>query len=259
MSSGVTPSALNALWIHVKRSQYTYQNLCAVYGTQLSRYKLLYLAGRANMYMPKGRQKNTWEEKKMSRAQGDSYKTWTDHKLNAYKVRLDDKLHKLIDHKEKWYRAGKGWILAEEQNRMTNPNGSWKWNGWEIEAHEYWITVFPEECVTVKNGKPQAIGWAQVVKVIDDDKNAANTYFKNIAKPLATDLTTWIPMEADNGNFFDYEGRIPQAMITIGWEEDNPFFTLVIDGKEAARSTDRDELKAEAARLGAELEETHTP
>ena len=98
----------------------------------------------------------------MSRAQGDGYRTHTDHELNAYKWRLRDKVAKLADHKEKWYRAGQGWILAEEQNRMVNPNGSWKWHGWEVEAHEYWITVFPEECVEIKNGEPTAIGWSQV-------------------------------------------------------------------------------------------------
>lgn len=44
------------------------------------------------MYMPKGRR----EEKNMSRAQGDGYKTWTDHELNAYKWRLRDRVAKLV-------------------------------------------------------------------------------------------------------------------------------------------------------------------
>ncbi len=60
----------------------------------------------------------------MSRMQGDSFRTHTDHELNAYRARLDEKLHGLIDHKEKWIKAGKGWILCEERNRMVNPNGS---------------------------------------------------------------------------------------------------------------------------------------
>lgn len=195
----------------------------------------------------------------MSRAQGDGYRTHTDHELNAYKWRLIAKLERLIDHKEKWYRVGDGWILAQEQNRMTNPNGSWKWNGWEVEAHEYWITVFPEECVKLEDGQPRAIGWAQAVKVIDDDKNQANAYFKNIAKPLARDLKTWIPQEADNRPAFDYEGRKPAATITIGWEGDSYFFTLVVDGEAKMRSNERESLKKEAARMGADLEETHTP
>ena len=141
----------------------------------------------------------------MSRAQGDGYRTHTDHELNAYKWRLRDKVAKLADHKEKWYRAGQGWILAEDQNRMVNPNGSWKWHGWEVEAHEYWITVFPEECVEIRDGKPVATGWSQVRKVIDDDKAAANTFFKETALPLARDLETWIPTEIDNAPAFDYE------------------------------------------------------
>ena len=195
----------------------------------------------------------------MSRAQGDGYRTHTDHELNAYKWRLRDKVAKLADHKERWFRCGSGWILAEERNRMVNPNGSWKWNGWEVEAHEYWITVFPEECIEIENGTPRAIGWAQVVKVIDDDKEQANDFFLKVAKPLAKDLKTWIPPEADNKPAFDFEGRRPSATITIGWEEDRYFFTLVVDGEEVKRSTDRAELEAEAERLGAELEETHTP
>ncbi len=195
----------------------------------------------------------------MSRAQGDAYRTHTDFELNAYRRRLDAKLHKLINHKEKWYRAGEGWILTAEQNRMTNPNGDWKWNGWEVEAHEYWITVFPAECVRIENNQPKVIGWAQAVKVIDDDKDAANEYFKKVARPLAKDLTNWIPAEANNDVFLDYEGRIPQATITIGWEEDRFFFNLVVDGEEKSRSDDRRELEAEAKRMGVDLEETHTP
>ena len=62
----------------------------------------------------------------MSKAQGDSYKTQTNHELNAYRARLDAKLHKLIDRKEKWFRIGDGWVLTAEQNRMINRSGSWK-------------------------------------------------------------------------------------------------------------------------------------
>ena len=195
----------------------------------------------------------------MSRAQGDGYRTHTDHELNAYKWRLRDKVAKLADHKEKWYRVGEGWILAEEQNRMINPNGSWKWHGWEVEAHEYWITVFPEECVEVRDGKPVATGWSQVRKVIDDDKAAANTFFKETALPLARNLETWIPTEIDNAPAFDYEGRVPQAAIIICWAGDEYSFCLVVDGEEKARSNDKEELKKAAEQFGAELQETHTP
>lgn len=195
----------------------------------------------------------------MSRAQGDYYKTHTDHNLNAYRARLDEKLRKLTDHKTKWYRFGEGWILTEERNRIINRRGHWKWEGWEVEAHEYWIKVFPAECVTVKDGVPTVNGLAQAVKVIDDDKAAANTYFQNVAKPLAKDLTTWIPREANNGVYLNYKGRKPSAVIIIDWEGDSYFFKLVVDGAEVMSSKSREELKAEAERLGAVLEETHTP
>ena len=54
-----------------------------------------------------------------------------------------------------------------------------------------------------------------VRKVIDDDKAAANTFFKETALPLARNLETWIPTEIDNAPAFDYEGRVPQAAITF--------------------------------------------
>ena len=56
-----------------------------------------------------------------------------------------------------------------------------------------------------------------------------------------------------------YEGRKPQATITIAWDGDRYFFKLIVDGEERMQSEEREELKAEAQRLGAELEETHTP
>ena len=92
-----------------------------------------------------------------------------------------------------------------------------------------------------------------VLKVIDDDKAAANTFFKETA------LETWIPTEIDNAPAFDYEGRVPQAAIIICWAGDEYSFCLVVDGEEKARSNDREELKKAAEQLGAELQETHTP
>ena len=42
----------------------------------------------------------------MSKAQGDGYRTQTNEALNAYRDRLDAKLEKLYDTKEKWYHVG---------------------------------------------------------------------------------------------------------------------------------------------------------
>lgn len=111
----------------------------------------------------------------------------------------------------------------------------------------------------IKNGQPHVIGWAQRVMVIDDDKAAANKYFKTVAKPLAENLKTWIPAEDKTGVFIDYAGRKPRAMIIIGWEENRYHFSLFIDGKEVMQSQDQLELREKAVRLGAELIETHTP
>ena len=195
----------------------------------------------------------------MARSQGDSYKTWTDHSLNEYKWRLREKKLKIIDHHEKWFRCGSGWILTEEANRIVNPNGSWKWDGWEIEAHEYWVTVFPEECVVIKDGKPVVIGWSQVRKVIDDDRAKANEFFKE-AQRLARTLTTWHPADAEEDKlYFDYEGRKQKAKITINWDGDTYYYGLYIDGEHRLNAYTREECEQEAHRIGAELVETHTP
>ena len=195
----------------------------------------------------------------MSRAQGDAFKTWTDHELNAYKYRLQAKLIKLIDHKEKWYRAGYGWILVEERNRMTNPNGSWKWNGWEVEAHEYWVSVFPEECVEVKNGKPVAVGWSQIREVFDDDRNLANTFFKDVAQKVARGLKNWMPKEYDNKPVFEYDGRKPSAVILFDYDKTAYKYMLMVDGKVVLETNDYSKCVNEATMVGAELTETHTP
>ena len=199
----------------------------------------------------------------MSRAQGDAYKTHTDHELNAYRARLDEKLTKLIDHKAKWIKAEKGWILAEERNRMKNDRGSWKWDGWEVEAHEYWITVFPGESVKVENGKPKAIGCSVVRKMIDDDKAAANDFFTKVARPIARELENWVPQvgdpQADNTPMFWCEGMGKNAVIAVEWDDEGYKFKLIVDGEERMESEGIEELKKEAERIGAELEETHTP
>ena len=193
----------------------------------------------------------------MSRAQGDNYRTHTNHELNAYRARLDAKQRKLADHKERWYRIGEGWVHVEEKNRMFNPISDWKWEGWEVQAREYWIKVFPGECVAIRDGKPRVIGLAQIIKVIDDDRAAANTFFQEVAAPIARNLKNWIPDEANNRVFFDYPGRKPKATITMSREDYT--FGLVVDGEEVMRSKEMNTLEAEAERIGAELIETHTP
>ena len=52
----------------------------------------------------------------MSRAQGNAYRTHINHELNAYRDRLDAKLEKLIDRKEKWFHIGACWIVNVNEN-----------------------------------------------------------------------------------------------------------------------------------------------
>lgn len=188
----------------------------------------------------------------MARSQGDGYRTWTDQSLNAYKARLDKKLRKLQDFKEKWYYTGCGWVLAEEYNDMVNPNGSYKWNGWEIRAHVYVVRVFPAESVEIKNDKPHVIGWAQFTEHIENDKDKANEVFKKFVKFAKTSVK-WYPQDADNAPAFDWEGRKPNAEITLLWDGDTYIYTLVIDGKKVASAYNREELLEDVEKAGAEL------
>lgn len=195
----------------------------------------------------------------MSRLQGDSYKTHTDHALNAYRLRLDAKLRILAEYRDKWYRAGKGWIHVEEYNRLINPNGHWKWHGWQVEAREYVIRVYPQECVIIEDGEPYVTGWAQIVWSVDDDKAAANKFFNEVAIKLARNLECWVPKEYNNTVWYDYEGRQPKAVITFSFDGKAYFFTLDVDGEQVMNANDIEDCRKEAERLGAELQETHTP
>ena len=118
----------------------------------------------------------------MSKAQGDGFRTHTNQALNDYREDLRQKVIKLQDSKQKWFKVNDTWINTEEKNRMVNPRGSWKWHGWEVEAHEYWVTVFPASSIELKDGKPRVIGIADVREEFDDDKDAANEFFKKMVR-----------------------------------------------------------------------------
>ena len=129
----------------------------------------------------------------MSKAQGDGYRTQTNEALNAYRDRLDAKLEKLYDTKEKWYHVGVCWILTKQSNILENPNGSWKWNGWEIVGKEYAITVYHEDDVTVSGDKGDngdngfsvdIHGFAIAREVFVNDRNKANECFKEFKREL---------------------------------------------------------------------------
>ena len=64
---------------------------------------------------------------------------------------LGRKSMKSEESKEKRFRGGSGWIQTDERNRMVNPGGSWKWHEWQVESHEYWVTVYPGENIEIKD------------------------------------------------------------------------------------------------------------
>lgn len=118
------------------------------------------------------------------------YKTKTNHELNAYRARLDAKIAELEQAEERWHHIGDGWVLTEKKNILVNPNGAWKWNGWEIRGQRYAVRVFADNCTMVANGVRYADGCAEKTWVFDggeEAKAAANEAWKQ-AKELARDL-----------------------------------------------------------------------
>lgn len=115
----------------------------------------------------------------MSRAQGDGYRTWTDHKLNEYRAMLDAKLDQLMDYKIRWYENDGFWILTESHNKIHNPNGSWKWNGWEITGREYRICVFEGADIEVKGGDVRVRG-CSILNETFTDRDEANDFFRQV-------------------------------------------------------------------------------
>lgn len=114
----------------------------------------------------------------MSRAQGDGFRTRTDTGLNDYRKRLDNKLVVMANHTHRWYDIGDGfWILAESQNVLDNPNGSWKWHGWRIVGREYKLQVFESDSLDLSGDEPQVRGLSIVCRTFSD-KNEANDFFK---------------------------------------------------------------------------------
>lgn len=106
------------------------------------------------------------------------YRTKTNDELNAYKVRLDEKCHKLIDRKEKQYKVNDFIIFTEEKNLIDNPNGNWKWYGWVITGKQYKISMYHEtECELLSSGYYHPITWCQKMEIVHD-KDEANKIFK---------------------------------------------------------------------------------
>lgn len=109
----------------------------------------------------------------MSKAQGDGFRTQTDHGLNAYRRRLDAKLSELRQATAKWYDRGDGlWVLAESWNVLDNPNGIWKWDGWRVVGRRYKIQVFEERHLGLDGDEPDVRGWSIVCESFDDRNEA---------------------------------------------------------------------------------------
>ena len=68
---------------------------------------------------------------------------------------------------------------------IKNPNGSWKWNGWEVVDVEYAVRVFSEADVTVEGSKTNAHCLALATQIFENDRDKANEYFKWVRRELA--------------------------------------------------------------------------
>lgn len=111
------------------------------------------------------------------------YRTATNYELNAYRARLDVKLHNLIDEKESYRflqneRGEKFMILCVQGNRIDNPNGNWKWNGWEIVGKYYRCGLYSMEVVQKTETGYRVTGLPLEHFAEDDNKDGANEAYK---------------------------------------------------------------------------------
>jgi len=114
----------------------------------------------------------------MSKAQGDGFKTYTDINLNQYRVRLDEKIKKLVDEHEKWIRVNDEFkILCVCGNEVKNENGSWKWDGWKITGQYYRVSLYEKENVKIIDNRICAIG-LPVLHFTTEDKAQANLFYQ---------------------------------------------------------------------------------
>ncbi len=117
---------------------------------------------------------------KMSKAQGDGYRTWTNKGLNDYKARLNEKLSKMMDVTAKWYDNDGFVILAKSWNTLYNPNGDWKWNGWQVTGKKYQISMFDADDVTLQEDGTYDVNGVAIVHQIFTDKDKANDFFRSL-------------------------------------------------------------------------------
>lgn len=104
-------------------------------------------------------------------------------KWNGYQIDLHRHIEPMFDTKERWYKVGSYWIHAESQNTLNNPNGRYKWNGWEIIGREYWVEYFDENSIKESEGTFKIRGVAISRKGFTD-KDEANNYFMELKMNL---------------------------------------------------------------------------
>lgn len=114
----------------------------------------------------------------MSKAQGDGFRTYTNKSLNDYKKRLNAKLAQMRETTERWYDNDGFVILAKSWNVLNNPNGDWKWRGWEVIGKEYQISMYEESEVTLLDDGTYDVHGLAIVHRIFTDKDEANDFFR---------------------------------------------------------------------------------
>ena len=102
--------------------------------------------------------------------------------FNTYAWRLSLRLREMAEHKEKWYKVGKFWIHTETYHELDNPEGRYKWKGWEIVGENYFVEYYTEENIDINDRFP--IKSAAEKRMFFTDKNEANECFKQLKKAL---------------------------------------------------------------------------
>lgn len=116
----------------------------------------------------------------MSRAQGDGFRTWTDESLNQYRAKLNVKISKLINEREKWINVNDDYmILCVCGNEIENPNGSWKWDGWKVTGQYYRVSMYEKENLKITENHILVIG-LPISHFATNDKTEANLFYKEL-------------------------------------------------------------------------------
>lgn len=99
-------------------------------------------------------------------------------KRERYERELQQHVHDMMNVVTKFYDEDPIVIIASSYDVLENPNGDWKWNGWQKVGHVYELEVYWKEDVEIyANGEYRVNGLTLDSKEFTD-RDEANAYFR---------------------------------------------------------------------------------